>query len=216
MDVKTKIAALLALAKGGVPGESENAAAAAARLCAKYRIEAATISDIDGGDVQYRCVHKTNRYVRWRSVLAKAVARANGCEYLLGNGHDLVMVGLPKDLDTANYLLHLLFWQVDKELSIARQGQIQGRKACGDFRLGCAARIAERVKEATAQAEQEAGGQALARLDALSLRVKDALPPLQRKRVSKMYVQKEAYLAGRRAGNRVSLDGGSVAGELKA
>lgn len=116
-----KVAKLLRLSKSSNPNEAALAASRAQEIIDRFKIEAAAIS-LDGasepdepikdfGDdpLEYLGARKTY----WKSRLALALARYNGCKMYNGDKGPAV-IGRPSDVATVRYLYAWLRQEVDR------------------------------------------------------------------------------------------------------
>ncbi len=224
-----RIRRLLRLAESPNVHEAAVAAARAQELMARHRIEAAALDDADGGagvkDLRDAPLDGSKRLRAWKTHLADAVARANGCRvYLLerdGMKH-IVLVGRAEDAE----LVRLLYPELVKRVEVLTwlHGQGRTRSFCHAFRLGVVTTLHERLALAAAEAKRRAlegdcdeGDVALApeptRMALAKLEARDdaverfmeahlRLKPGRRKGLR---AEAEGYESGRLAGHSVAL-----------
>jgi len=141
---------LLALADRN---SSENEAAAAASkaqsLLAEHDLTIECVEDIDPGaaDITEEEVDRSARMPSWRRSLLHGVARANSCSTLYcrhWNSTGLKIVGSRADVAIARAAYGFLCEVIER--LTRRHAQGRGRSYASSFRLGCAQRLAERVR----------------------------------------------------------------------
>jgi len=210
-DVKTRVLKLLRLArdKGATEAEATLAAEKAQALLEEHKLAQADCIDVTearettGHDmikVQLRCPH-------WRRVLRKACADTSYCFSMAGNAGEWHLFGKPTDIMVTRELYAFLAGQVE------RMGREYGRASTTRgagiaFRVGCAARVATRLREAF-KARQVAHTQSHALVlydDAQAARaLSRSVFPYQRQTTSAGVRDQGAYSAGMRAGDGVRL-----------
>jgi hypothetical protein len=197
--ILAKIAGLLKLAeKNNNANESASAAAAAQALLSKHRLTIADLGAMPGAVKEAPGVNENplltaNRIAQWRTDLASAVCKANGCHYYFSKvfvrtGHgetrsrreyevSIKLIGRSSDVEVVRYFYTYLEREVERLSAIAfAAGGIEGKRGGNSFKVGCvmtlATRLAESVRAArmeageAAQAKGEDGTMAMVRLDA--------------------------------------------------
>ncbi len=235
-----KVRKLLALAAGaGTPEEAAAALANAQRVAARAalteeQVRLASLPSIAGPGRTTppvsRMVHVAEGNVAtWRALLCGHLARANGCTYVVYQGHvaaadgtftaikGLKVWGREADLDLVAVMLETIGGQLD---ALAKRAGVRGRTGLNNFRLGAVQVIGERVAKAAAEARQALEAEAVADrpggCTALALRNLDnrqALAEAQRtadigrttSRRTSSRVDPYAREAGRRAGAAIGL-----------
>lgn len=183
-DVLAKVRKLLTLAgdRGATEAEAANAASAAQRLIEQHRLDDA-LRDADGDGRQAEAsapldegpvgldphpIDVQKKIVAWKGVLVGGIAKANGCKHYWDAGA-IRIVGSPSRVATVRTLYGWLSREVDRLGSEAAQGR--GRSYGHAWRVGCATRLAERIREAAeagriaARDEARQRGVALARVE---------------------------------------------------
>ena len=250
-----RVRQLLALAKSSNEHEAAAAAATAAKIMEAHRIDEAMIAAAEkrehqsddgfslGADNVAARAYKTT--VRWYWGLAWGIATANRCmpHFLFVRARSSVgsriqtkkrvaFAGKPSDAAACRYMLDAISNDVDRLadafVEANRYGTFRSkslRSIGNNFRLGCAARICQRLdtiaNEAAAEKRRQLSGStaALVRLDdALRLldeqndRLKEWLAEQQitykNGRKPAAAVIADAFMAGFRAGETVRLQGG--------
>lgn len=175
--IREKIAKLMALGEDarGNTFESEAAMRQAAKLMAKYAIDAAEIQSRTGGAPVYNWTEvvvplSTKRWVKnvvgWFSSLAVCVAKFTDCKAVFVThpvyGRSIVFRGDAVDTLYAEYLLGHLRDTVQRQ-SAAFAGRRANKEA---FRVGMVGKIGERMRQIKAEAAEAAqvdsGGFAMA------------------------------------------------------
>jgi hypothetical protein len=199
-DAIDKVRKLLALANSANEHEAAAAAARAAEIMERYRLDAAMVAQAEQRQVEQDEAFAMNEDLRgdrtharmptWYWTLAWAIADANRCMLrrvwvVRGRTAAVAFAGRPSDAQAARYMLDAIANEVDRLGSeyVARLVRGSSRAAGKSFRLGCAVTISDRLGESVAQttsavrAELRAAGdeQGLVRLDhAIAQRTADA------------------------------------------
>lgn len=157
-----RVRRLLRLAESDNVHEAASAAARAQALMSRYRIEAAAL-DTGGEDEHGIKDHRdapleaSKRLRPWKTYLAGAIARTNGCRIYLhtrGAERAVVLVGRAEDAE----LVRVLFSELTKrvEAMTRKHGAGRDRAFCNAFRLGMVTTIAERLERARQEARTRA------------------------------------------------------------
>lgn len=228
-----RVRRLLRLAESANVHEAASAAARAQELMARHRIEAASLDtggDDDVRDHRDAPLDASKRLRPWKTHLADAIARANGCRIYLhtrGNVRAIVLVGRAEDVSLVRMLFEELVKRV--ESMTRKHGAGRERSFCNAFRIGMVVTIGERLEAASRDARahalergeanddetplsQEATTLALARLDAREHAVErfmDETLKLERGRSKGIRADAEGYALGRIIGHQVALAAGS-------
>ncbi|MCB1014281.1 MAG: DUF2786 domain-containing protein [Acidimicrobiales bacterium] len=231
--VLARVRALLAKAESTTfPEEAEALTAKAQELMARHSLDDALASAAasDGAGTRSarpgrRRVEIATPYVSPKVHLLSAVARANRCEAVwLRDDAVVVVFGFEVDLEAVELLFTSLLVQATAAALAAgprtdRSGRSRTRSFRSSFLVSFAARIGERLVEATAAAEEVAAAEAGAglvpvladRSEAVRAERDAAFPRVRTARTT--VTNGEGWSAGRRAADRASLDGqGRVAG----
>lgn len=208
-----KIAALLqkTTANGCTEEEAQSAAAAAQRLMAKHRIDAADLAD-PGENLQDiiedTAWHDGKKCDTWRAVLLMAVGKANGCE-VYKYGARLMIVGTQSQVDISCYLFGMLMAQVDAFTKQNAAGR--GRTYANNYRLGMVYTLRDRLMESAKQETAHASERAMVRIRredaALSKHMTDKHPNMRKASVSSRR-DAAAMDRGRRDGHSVQMHKG--------
>lgn len=200
LEAIDKVRKLLALANSANENEAAAAAARAADIMERHRLDAAMLAEAEQRETEreeeafsmnedIRGERDHARTPTWYWTIAWGVAEANRCKprrVPLGEGRRAVtFAGRPSDAAAARYMLDALANETDRLGSefVARHSASRSRAVGKSFRLGCAAAIAERLQASVAdttskvRAELRAADdqQGLVRLDhAIARRTSDA------------------------------------------
>lgn len=158
-DILEKLRKLLALAKSSNEHEAANAAAKATALAAKYQVDLAILDLEANKPPRGYSVHTNILYtfpgnaITWISVLGNQVGELHRLRVYIDryNGASRLMaIGDPGDTEVAGFILGWLIGEVERLLTTAKpSGMDRGMSKawCNAFRVGCASRIGERLKE---------------------------------------------------------------------
>jgi hypothetical protein len=240
-DIIAKVRKLLTLAgdRGATEAEAAAAAAAAQRLIERHHLDVAALDEAAAAEpppvepVEQAALDPEDRArarVRWRGTLASACAASQGCRVVWW-GPRLMVVGVPSRAASVRYLYAYLSRAVEALAEGAAQGR--GRAYAHAWRVGCAARLAERVRaeadtartqaraETQATAYARGGEAAIVRVAAAIARDDDARERtdaymrsmhLRAGRAAAAPRSASGYAAGRAAGDRVRLASGPALG----
>jgi hypothetical protein len=157
-----KIRALLAKAESTTfPHEAEALTAKAQELLGRHRIDEAALDQGRAHGPGGRRIWLDDPYASAKFSLLSAVARANRCTAVrLGKVGACHVVGFPSDLEVVEVLHTSLLVQATTAMAAAgRQVDDDGRSRTRSFRqsflVGFAARIGQRLREASATGEAE-------------------------------------------------------------
>ncbi|MCO4745809.1 MAG: DUF2786 domain-containing protein [Proteobacteria bacterium] len=205
MDVRDRLEKLLALAASSNVHEAAAAAERAQRLIAEHRLEAwVRQTEVDPiEDARDTPLDSAKRPRRWKSVLASALAEANGCAAYTLKGPDqshIVLVGRRSDREAVRAVWDWLVKRI--EWLSASHGGGKGKKWHDAFRIGAVATIAERLSAADDEAYAAIEGAALVRVDHSMQAHRDALQDFVHAKLGlrsgrQIHVQPDAYAAGR-------------------
>lgn len=224
-DVVEKVQKLLALAASANEHEAANAAARAAELMAKHKIDQAQL-EVDGGvtssePIEEIGVYDSGRTVSWKEPIAFWVARAHGCHTLARTSHGRRFVrflGRTSDVQTAGYVLSYLLEELERLCEKAwrnapyEASSSRAWKHC--YRGGFATVVIERLKQVRPSGAGTAAG-------ALVLRrqqeVDDAFAEAMKNATKKKYRTHDvkfpdAFKAGKQAAEEADLGSGARAG----
>lgn len=225
-EVLAKIRKLRRLAASADEHEAAAAAGAAQALMSKYQIDEAILSfESEDGPAAEEPVKAwedpldvNKSKIAWKGTLASGIARANGCRVLYFGGN-IRIIGTATNVSACRYLYAWLAEEIDR---IARiRGAGNGRAWAHAFRVGCAQAVADRLRQAAADAKKAAlsgattagaivlVNRALAVIDRDAERadkfIKDTfhVRTAHRSRVS----DSSGFVAGKETGERMSLHG---------
>lgn len=234
-DVIPKVRKLLTLASNHAATEAEaaTAAAAAQKLIEQYHLDTALL---DAEPQQAQPTEQAHAYheplgtwgkkIVWRGKLARVIAEANGCSSYWERTKDglfLRLIGTPSRVAGVRQLYTWLATEIDRLGTAAAtgKGQSYGRA----WRIGCASRVGERLKEAARLGREEARQQAigagasivrvnaaLATLDAAAADTARVVRSLGLRNTYSAPVRVDGYKDGRQAGDRIKLSGHAALG----
>ncbi len=168
-----RVRKLLALATSPNVHEAAAAAALAQTLIARHRLERwldaaeAVAADAEPiTDARDTPLEVSKRLRTWKTVLATALAEANGCfAYTLDRGKDRALVLVGRERDRAA-VATLWTWLVPRvEWLSATHGAGQDRQWHEAFRIGCVETLAARLADVAGAVRAELDANALVRLD---------------------------------------------------
>lgn len=205
--VVERIRKLLRLARDSGASEAEAALAAekAQALLEEHQLSLADADpDATGAGPQPigRGVYPWATHYRWGRILMRAVADTSGT-FAVSTEQGFVLFGEPAALVLTGELFGFLAEQVER--FAAQHANGRARLA---FKLGCAGRVGERLREAfKARQSERSESRALVIVTAQDRATQEAHAQMQLKAptraVSRLRVNGEAYNAGREAGDRV-------------
>lgn len=163
-EAMRKVASLLKLANSSNANEAALAAQRAQEIMAKFALDSAMLNldgdkpepdepIIDFGTKGAPLFDEGQRKSTWKIRLADHVARANGCRVYL-RGPQIQVVGRASDADTVRYLFAYLSREVDRLTD--RDGKGCGQTWRNNFRLGVVDTIAEKLREAKRNVNEQA------------------------------------------------------------
>lgn len=230
-----RVRKLLALSQSDNVNEAAAAAKQAQVLMSKHQISEAML-DVDVGEedeaIGTELLHNHGKRTMpsWKRSLATVVAQVNQCKAFRQAGSSrLQIVGRPSDCDTARYFFTYLIRQVEEVAQI--QGSVRGRPGrtwYANFRQGATVELCRRLREADEEAraalKQEAdasdtlgSGTALVKVNTAIAKIDDRrqaardyakrVHGLKRARRSASNYDPDGFNAGKRAGERIKLDG---------
>lgn len=234
--IKDRIRKLLALAANNPSAEEAAAAyAQASRFALKYQLDLEELgSPLEAddapelptlSDVVRRVVHEAKRMSTWRGIVLNALAKANLCRAYNSCG-SLTVFGVEKNVATVAYLFDAVCSQIDEKAkeALRRYDGPRGRTFGNSFRMGAATAVAQRIQIDPARAVDEAaeeakaiGGNALVRVQrareyveantAVLQKYASVVLNLGRAKKTRYRHDHDAYVAGRAAGQTVTLGG---------
>lgn len=168
-QVLNKVRKLLRMTteRGCTEAEARQAAAMAQRLLIAHRLDQAALDVTDREMPQDPQVWADpldascrTRVSPWRSRLAGAVARANGCAVYYSGGQ-IRIVGTPDNVTATRYIYDFCAREIDR---LAKQYSGNGRTWLASWRVGAATGVTEVLREARDNARQEAASAGVALL----------------------------------------------------
>lgn len=161
MDILDRIKKLLRLAQNaGSEQEAALAAERAAQMMAQHEIHEAMIDLDEPAEarvkeeiVERHEVTTTKKRVAWHMRIASGVAYSFGA-HVYWDGGRIAMFGRLSAVQAASYTTHYLIRQIETICDELAPSPEHSRGYRNAFRLGCARRVEERVREA-ARAERE-------------------------------------------------------------
>jgi len=238
-----KIIKLLALAEGegANPNEAAVAAARAAELLERHKLDRADIEassqepdeDVtDGGELPG--VGGT-RIPKWCGLLASSIAAANGCKLLYWSrqhrvtkkwGRYIVIIGRPSDVAVVKYIHTYVAREIDRLRAEAKdRGEIYGDLQSNNFRCGAVDAVRMKLNEAKRETREQfrrEGGSSNAivlvkQRDAkVDLWMHNKFPKLRGGQSWGGSHDHDAYAAGKRAGATISMNRGLEGKPIKA
>jgi hypothetical protein len=149
-----KIKKLLALSQS----PNEHGAALAAEkvsvLLAQYNL---SYSDIDGEediDAIEVVLEAGKSFSSWKKILLSGIARSNGCYLLVRTTTDkkeLILIGVDLNIIVCQQLFEYLTQTIER---LCQDHKGKGKLFLGQFRLGCAARLGEKLYKQRQEMEQ--------------------------------------------------------------
>lgn len=198
-EAMDKVRKLLALANSANEHEAANAAARAAQIMERHRLDAAMLADAEQRQIEEDEAYERNQdipaaraHVRmppWYWSIAWSVAKANRCmprSYdSAGSKRRVTFMGRPSDARAAVYMLDAIANEVDRlgREYVSRLDRGAPRSAGKSFRLGAARTISQRLDASARETDTAIRGElrasgdeaGLVRLDrAIALRKSDA------------------------------------------
>nr|WP_296774966.1 DUF2786 domain-containing protein [Rhodococcus sp. (in: high G+C Gram-positive bacteria)] len=219
--VLNKIRALLAKAESSTfTEEAETFSAKAQELMTRYAIDSAVLASTAstglGASVVTRRILVDNPYTDAKMQLMSSVAATNGARTVCHTKHGLIgITGMPVDLDLCELLYTSLLVQSARALDTAgKDSATRSRGFRRAFLLGYAWRIKERLAEARARADRDAGQQygsslvpiLAARDHAVSTAFDELFPDLRSIKIT--VKDRNGVLQGRKAAEHADLSGG--------
>lgn len=208
--VVERIRKLLRLARnaGATEAEAASAAEKAQRLLDEHRLSMADLgegSTSAAPKVGFVTIARPIRH-RWESVLLRAVCDTTGT-FPVTSKRGFVVFGTREDIVVSGELYAFLGEQVDRMARAATYGERTSVKL--GWKLGCAARVAERLRVAfKARVGEQSESRALVivepakRAEQLAMK---SVPTKNPRAISRRVVNGAAYAAGHKAGDRVRL-----------
>ncbi len=212
-----RIRKLLALADSQNPNEAAAAAARAAELMARHRIDAALLETERQG-LEEVLLEQTAEKVTWRGILADGVARTLGCRVYWRHapaGVRLHGIGTATDLAGTQYLYELLAREtltLADRIESANASTARDEAWRRDFLLSAAHTLRRRLREATERTRQailDRRTEAKHALDRLDRREREAKAYLEQLHCARSgpvrYRSGDGRNAGRRAAESIDL-----------
>lgn len=189
-EAVTKVRKLLSLANSANENEAALAAARAAEIMERYRLDAAMVAEAEQREIEAEEPFAMNvdkagerghaRTPTWYWALAWGCAKANRCKphhtYRAGK-YAVAFVGRPSDAGAARYMLDAIANEVDRLAVVFVSKLDAGARSAGrSFRLGAAHTIGERLKASTQETTEKVRGELAAAGDEQGLaRLENAL-----------------------------------------
>lgn len=218
-----RVRRLLALSTSSNVNEAAAAANAAQKLMSKYAID---MLEVEAAQPETRAAvgtevfEESGKAVMWRNRITHALADANMCVMYTSRGEKttkVMIVGTAENISVVRYMQQYLTHQVERLWAReARSADDAGRAAGNAFRLGAAVVIADRVRSAKKEIEQETRGTSIVLVQNELARVKAAVGcKLARSRPAH-YTGRDAFARGQAAGRTVNLASGPGLGRGSA
>lgn len=194
--------------------EATNAYNVAQKLLAEHRLSMADVQNASteeeikewGGEPLY----SGRRRINWKSKLATAVCRNNGCDAIFYGG-DIRVVGRKSDFEIVKWLYDSISNQIESLAKTQCKGM--GKGYSNDFKLGAVSRVSERLEDAQAETRQKySGTQALVLVNSKDEAVKDYVHEILKPKgfIPARAKRPSAYQEGCAAGNKVTLAKGGL------
>ena len=212
--------------------EAAAAIAAAQRLMAQYQIEELELEAEEGTPVEEVVeeeVERAGRRVPWRQTILFALSNANSCKAYItyGGGRAVSTVVGPKSgLATVRYMQSYLVREVNRICDLEAKGNVYADRSWrNSFRLGAAAELSRRIREAVREVRAETKAKALAtglpstalaRIDQLAARVAEKLPKNLKQLPRATVGDHSGYSSGAAAARNINLGGGRALGKGSA
>jgi len=170
-SIETKLKALLNLAaNASTEGEAQAAAAQAAKLAEKYRIDVATLpgGSVDEARQADDPLYSMGQRKAWQMQLAGTLSRANNCKILYVEkrgdmGRTVSTCEIFGTVSDVAIVRHMFAFLV---ATLTRLAMRHGRKERNSFLLGAVVGIREQLDAAKVEARAGVAGSALVRIDA--------------------------------------------------
>jgi hypothetical protein len=215
-----RVRALLAKAESTTfPDEADALTAKAQQLMSRHAIDAAMVDDLDalGSAPAHRILVVDPPYASAKLSVLGGLAAANRCQAVVTHPDEQAhLFGFPVDLDVVEVLYTSLLLQATAAMTAEgsktdRTGRSRTRSFRHAFLLAFAARISERLAEATrvtvSEVDGDRGGALVPVLahrdDAVDRATRQAFPRLHARRLSAS--SPDGLVAGRAAGDRADL-----------
>lgn len=218
-SIETKLKALLNLAaNASTEGEAQAAAAQAAKLAEKYRIDVATLpgGTVDDARKADDPLYSMGQRKAWQMQLAGTLSRANNCKILYvekrgANGRAVSTCEIFGTVSDVAIVRHMFAFLV---ATLTRLAMRYGRKERNSFLLGAVVGIREQLDTAKEETRRGVESAALVRIDAAADRAAAEMHRLHPRTSPVGTVgpsNRAGYGAGRAAGAGLHL-GKSLAG----
>jgi hypothetical protein len=226
-----KVKKLLALADGAgaTPGESAAAAARAAEILERYKLERAEVDATDDETVSTdnELTHVSGSIPTWQRMLAFTVGKATGTQsYLLKEGprthgyprrfQRLMLIGRPSDVEVAKYLFMYCKMEIERlTKKYADLGDIIGQKERNNFRVGAVMTLAEKLGVIRDEARAAASSTAIVRVEARDEAVQAVVKSLDMRTARKPSIayDQDARALGKDAAREIEIRKGVGDGE---
>ena len=217
-DILRKIRGLLKLGESNNPNEAASAVAMAARLMERHAI---TEAAVELSEVAPEMAEEIKSFEEplgvsgsWRSRLAVALARANGCS-TWRSGNQLRIIGRPSGAEKVRYLFAYCSHEIDRITRRNTRGE--GRTYANNYRVGMVDAIDEAIKKERLAVRTEMRVEAAERGPSALVVIDNAIAVIDRGHSeSKEYGRKTLGLvSGRRSSARYDADArgaGKIAG----
>jgi hypothetical protein len=229
-----RVRKLLELSKSSNVNESAAAFAQAQKLMSRHNISSLMLETPGEVDepVGHELLYADGRLAMWMGSLAVGMCGVNQCSpYRAGGSNQLWIVGRTSDAQTVRYLYSYVVNEIKRLCQ--RESDLRGNPGVqwrNDFCIGAANVVVERLKEAARQARAEmrqeadasdtlGNGVALVRVNSALARIDERRAEVDQWLKKNLKLKKSHYyryghnadgrMAGRRAGERIDLNGAS-------
>lgn len=194
--------------------EASNAYKVAQKLLAEHRLSMADVHNASTEEEikewRGQPLYQGKRRINWRSKLAIAVCRNNGCDAIFYGG-EIRVVGRKSDFEIVSWLYDSIANQIEAMAKTSCCGM--GKGYSNDFKLGAVSRVSERLEDAQAETRQKySGTQALVLVNSKDEALKDYVKKVLKPNffTPARAKRRSAYQEGITAGNRVTLAKGGL------
>lgn len=221
-NIEQKLKNLLHLAKNAATdGEAAAAAAQAAKIAEKYRIEIATLDGI--GEVEERTVKAEDplfsamNNIHWKVDLASYICMYNGCKMLIWSTYkkdsfgetkrikEYLLFGKPSDIQVVRYLFAYLSVELIRLSKQVSKGK--GKSFSNSYLRGAVQGVKEQLKTAQQEAREGISTTALVKIDK---RLADAKAEMNRLFSNNKKITSTGVINDANAYNRGMADGRNV------
>ncbi len=206
-DILRKIRGLLKLGESDNPNEAASAVAMAQRLMERHSIGEAALALSEPTaepDEEVRSFEDPlGASGSWRSRLAQALAKANGCS-IWRSGNQLRLIGRPSGAEKVRYLFAYCSKEVDRITRRNTRGE--GRTYANNYRIGMVDAIAKAIESERESARAEMRSEAAERGTSALVAINSAIVAVdsQHEEARRYGFAKLGLVRGRSSGGRIN------------